>query len=116
MYWEFAALATPWWENDDMNARTTAIAEILAALISKIEMDHAFDASDEDKQPDRVAAVRTLAAVGITSGEVVTAFNDWVNDVQREVLPPFLREDPPLINSAVREGRLWSDAAEAATR
>lgn len=97
-----------------MSARVTAVAEILAALICEIEDDHAFDASDEDKQPDRIAAVRRLSAVGITPDEVVAAFDDWVTDVRHEVLPPFLREDPPLIESAIRERRLWGDAAEAA--
>jgi hypothetical protein len=96
-----------------MSARTKAIAEILAALISEIEMDNAFDASDDEKQPDRIAAVRTLAAVGITPDEVVAAFDDWVSDVAHEVLPPFLREDPPLIDSALRERRLWGEAIEA---
>lgn len=96
-----------------MSARATAVAEILAALISEIEIDHAFDASDQDKQPDRIAAVRRLAAVGVTPDEVVAAFDDWVTDVRHEVLPLFLREDPPLIESALRERRLWGDAADA---
>jgi len=95
-----------------MNARTSAIAEILAAMIFDIEMGHLSDASDEDKQPDRVAAVKTLAAVGITPDEVIVAFDDWVTDVTHEVLPPLLREDPPLIESALRERLLWRDAAE----
>ncbi|MDT5015200.1 MAG: hypothetical protein QOD39_1360 [Mycobacterium sp.] len=99
-----------------MSARTTAIAEILAALIYEIEMDHVSDASDGEKQADRIAAVRRLSAVGITPDEVVAAFDDWVNDVTHEVLPPFLREDPPLIESALRERSLWGDAAEIVSR